>query len=188
MARYFLPRHGRTHCPGGSDPIPCLERPFGEAYKNTSQEIISSSFTKLTGFDTWNVPTPDIIIDNTEGLSLEVGGLYYLHAFVSWELGSFQDTIHSPGGFFDSWWCSLEWGFANGYTDFIHSDVQQVDGNFTTQSLDTTISGVAVIEAGTSIKLWVEQASGPTSLSNEFVSGAYMRAVLLNNGAVSLFA
>lgn len=25
MPRFFLPRHGRTHCPGGSDPIPCLD-------------------------------------------------------------------------------------------------------------------------------------------------------------------
>jgi len=28
MARFFHARHGKTHCPGGSDPIPCLSPHF----------------------------------------------------------------------------------------------------------------------------------------------------------------
>ena len=81
--RYFLPRHGRTHCPGGSDPIPCLGV-IGEAYKDLNQTITSSSYTQLTNWDNWTIQDEAFISQQVNGLGIETNGYYLITAMAGW--------------------------------------------------------------------------------------------------------
>lgn len=87
---YYPSQHGRTHCPDGSDPIPCLRgTPYFHAYQDTEiQSILDDDETNLT-FDTWET-SDDSVFEATI-----TGGL--LDAVI----------LHQPGVY--SFTCMVEW-------------------------------------------------------------------------------
>lgn len=85
MPKLFLPRHGRTHCRGGSDPIPCLtDMAVGEMYKESTQIISSGGFEQVTAFDQWNISNADVINQATNALTIMADGYYMVSASCAW--------------------------------------------------------------------------------------------------------
>lgn len=81
--------HGRTHCPGGSDPIPpdCLTAtPPDTAYlfKSTTQTILTDSSTNLTSYDDFLNGT-NITADTSTGkFTVSATGIYLFELNVLW--------------------------------------------------------------------------------------------------------
>lgn len=102
---YKPDKHGRDHCPGGEDPIPCLLKPWvilGEgattAPNSTWTPIPFADIaydptlvTKGAIFD-WTITDTGDVGNNRFQVSTEVAGWY------EWELVTSWDQVTSPGG------------------------------------------------------------------------------------------
>jgi len=169
MPRFLPPRHGRTHSPGGSDPIPFPAGAvvFGEAYKTADQTIGNQSYTKLTSWLNWNVPTPAVIDEATTGLTLMADGYYALHGYLSYAGLSSTDTA-----FFGS----FEWGAGEPFVDRLTSNIVRTFSGLA-ESTDVVWTGLAFVAAGSTVAMWTEQMTTPSA--SRSVTSAYMRAVYL---------
>jgi hypothetical protein len=157
--------HGRTHCPGGTDPIPCLGGWYGEAYLDTDESVVNNVFHELANWDAWNVPYPDVIDQHARGLEAKLD----LYAMVS-GLVVFQDGTFAPG---DTWYFAITFvgGGGDYFVDRIESDVQQVDANYTSQSLDMIVSSLILIPAGKVLRIQVNH----NGAGSQDVAAAFLR-------------
>ena len=98
--------HGRDHCPGGSDPIPCLgnEIPYAYIYWNTGGNRTTGVWGRPTPFTNGYVneaglvvqggtanPLLEVVLSGGSGPRIDINhgngpyGLYMAHAVVSWD-------------------------------------------------------------------------------------------------------
>lgn len=107
MSRQILPMHGRTHCPGGSDPIPCIGLPKYAYLTRTTEDAALSFGTPPGGGFSVTVPwkhfstndekvfgTSDATIGTAPSnavddiyLLLMKPGVYYAQMELAWNLG-----------------------------------------------------------------------------------------------------
>lgn len=173
MSRFFPPRHGRTHAQGGSDPIPVAAGAvtFGEAYKTANQTIGNQSYTKITSWLNWNVPTPAVIDEATTGLVAVVDGYYALHGYLSYT-GVSAVEMQFQGVF--------EWGAGEPFVDRLAGD-PQLSLSTLVLNTDSIWTGVAFVEAGSTVEMWTEQVNAASA--SKTVTSAYMRMVYLCDAA-----
>lgn len=168
MPRFIQPKHARTHLPGGSDPLTIGgELAFGEAYKTDNQTINNQSYTQLTSWLNWNVPSPDVIDESTTGLTLVVDGYYLLHGHLAYTgVSAVEMQFHGV----------FEWGGGEPFVDRIASNPVL---SLSTLVLNTEViwTGVAFVEAGSSVNMYTEQVNA--AAVSKTVTAAYMRAVYL---------
>lgn len=96
-------KHGRDHCPGGADPIPCLDNTPVYAYMfyDSFGSIATDSTTNITGY-TSGVGTAGITRDLTNGkFELEQTGIYVVQLVTTWDntfAGDKLASINTTGG------------------------------------------------------------------------------------------
>jgi hypothetical protein len=85
MGKLFLPRHGHTHCPGGSDPIPCLPgAPWVMLYDNVPAGLV----VEATDWDT--APNDVIRLKYNNGVNSDTSEQYF-------EIGVEDDPSYGIG-------------------------------------------------------------------------------------------
>lgn len=107
MARFFHARHGRTHCPGGSDPIPCLPGQWAALYSGAvvwGQPVTEGVFEELhfPASDQSDASTdifqfieqtdPDLIMPQIFKLELQRSGVYSFDLSVFYLDASFPEA------------------------------------------------------------------------------------------------
>lgn len=95
MSGQVVPIHGRDHCPGGPDPIPCLDtnRPWARIarrFADSNQVISNVSFTEIDTTTDWNVGAGEsgngvFTVDHTTNiLEVEIAAVILVHCRVYW--------------------------------------------------------------------------------------------------------
>ena len=101
MSPSAVPIHGRDHCSGGADPIPCLPTavPWVRRSKTTNQAIQNGDNDATLTFDTVaGSPTPDyttyFTTSGSSTIEIEVEGVYDMTGEVVWDA---TDSLMSNG-------------------------------------------------------------------------------------------
>ena len=89
---YYPPQHGRTHCPGGSDPIPCSTAgaiPGFHAHKESTLTVVSGTESRLE-WDEWIIDDTAVFEEGTlsgsdlTDIKLMQAGWYAIHCWANW--------------------------------------------------------------------------------------------------------
>lgn len=87
---YKPDKHGRDHCPGGEDPIPCLGgTPVFHAYQDSTFQSIPDGATTVLLFDTWTISDESVydvtlVGSQTSGAELFKAGVYTFTCCMEW--------------------------------------------------------------------------------------------------------
>jgi hypothetical protein len=166
MPRFFLPRHGRTHCPGGSDPIPCLDVVvIGEAYMETDFVATANGERLLTPFDEWTIQDASVIDEDGNGLLVVQAGYYLVNAMADWAaIGA--NPVNAALTVY------LGTGASGSLFDVVSGQTTTGD----TGSRITRVSDVFYIPSGTSVTVQVYHES----LTSLTVAAAYLKLARLS--------
>lgn len=94
-------KHGRDHCPGGEDPIPCLD-PFVSQYAILAippgtQVVATASLDVVTNYSRSAVGGTAMSVNATTGLiTINATAIYDIHTWAEFDIQGAWDVIEGP--------------------------------------------------------------------------------------------
>lgn len=135
------PVHGRDHCVGGADPIPCLESIWARAektYSSSVQNIPTASNTDVvwTGYQNLDVGDSGLLIYEEDlpplkDIIVRAQGVYIVKAFVIWDVttvGEFRGGISKGIGGTIDWLIHADTTLFGGQLEFSGTALMHLAG------------------------------------------------------------
>lgn len=106
---YKPDKHGRDHCPGGEDPIPCLGTEWVQRVKTTDQGITSSTNDTevtweagMTGSD-FHTTYFEIVVPTDKTIRILKSGIYEITGQFQWSANKVEGSVITLNGSNFTW-------------------------------------------------------------------------------------